>query len=58
VNATQVIAEIKRLSDEQVERVYQYLVSSDNKEDRALAAFDGLSRKGGLAEEEIFALSP
>jgi hypothetical protein len=56
VNATQVIEEIQRLPDEQVERVYQYLFSAENEVDRALAGFDRLPRKGGLTEEEILAL--
>jgi hypothetical protein len=56
MNATQVIEEIQRLPDEQVERVYQYLFSADNEVDRALAAFDRLPRKSGLTEEEILAL--
>jgi hypothetical protein len=56
VNATQVIEEIQRLPDEQVERVYQYLFSAENEMDRALAAFDRLPRKSVLTEEEILAL--
>jgi hypothetical protein len=56
VNATQVIEEIQRMPDEQVERVYQYLFSADSELDRALAAFDRLPRKSGLTEEEILAL--
>jgi hypothetical protein len=56
VNATQVIEEIQRLPDEQIERVYQYLFSAENEVDRALAAFDRLPRKNCLTEEEILAL--
>jgi hypothetical protein len=56
VNATQVIEEIQRLSDEQAEHVYQYLFSTKNELDRALAAFDRLPRKNRLTEEEILAL--
>ena len=56
VNATQVIEEIRRLPDEQVERVYQYLLSADNEVDRALAAFDRLPRKSSLTEDDILAL--
>jgi hypothetical protein len=56
VNATQVIEEIQRLPDEQVERVYQYLFSTERELDRALAAFDRLPRKSRLTEEEILAL--
>jgi hypothetical protein len=56
VNATQVIEEIQRLPDEQVERVYQYLFSTENELDRTLAAFDRLPRKNNLTVEEIPAL--
>ena len=56
MNANQVIEEIQRLPDEQVERVYQYLFSAENELDRALAAFDRLPRKNRLTEEEILAL--
>ncbi len=56
MNATQVIEEIQRLPDEQVERVYEYLFSTESEVDRALAAFDRLPRKSSLSEEEILAL--
>jgi hypothetical protein len=56
VDANQVIEEIQRLSDEQVERVYQYLFSTERELDRALAAFDQLPRNARLTEEEILAL--
>jgi hypothetical protein len=56
MDATQVIEEIQRLPDEQVERVYQYLFSAESEVDRALAAFDRLPRKCCLIEEEILAL--
>ena len=56
VDASQVIEEIQRLPDEQIERVYQYLFSAENEIDRALAAFDRLPRNTSLTEEEILAL--
>jgi len=56
VNATQVIEEIQRLPDDQIERVYHYLFSAESEMDRALAAFDHLPRKACLTEEEILAL--
>jgi|GEM_PF-1600779 len=56
MNATQVIEAIQRLPDEQAERVYDYLFSTDSELDRALAAFDRLPRKDRLTEEEILAL--
>jgi hypothetical protein len=56
VNAAQVIEEIQRLPDEQVERVYEYLFSTESELDRALTAFDHLPRKNRLSEEEILAL--
>jgi hypothetical protein len=56
VNATQVIKEIQRLPDEQVERVYKYLFSTEHEVDRALTAFDRLPRKSCLTEEEILTL--
>ena len=57
MNASEVIEEIQRLPDEQVERVYQYLFSTESELDRALAAFDRLPRKTRLTEEEILALA-
>jgi hypothetical protein len=56
MNATQVIEEIQRLPDDQVERVYEYLFSTERELDRALAAFDSLPREARLTEEEILAL--
>jgi hypothetical protein len=56
MSASQVIEEIQRLPDEQVERVYEYLFSTERELDRALAAFDSLPRKNRLTEEEILAL--
>jgi hypothetical protein len=56
VNAAEVIDGIKRLPDEQVERVYEYLFSTESELDRALAAFDRLPRKNRLTEQEILAL--
>lgn len=56
MNASEVIEEIHRLPDEQVERVYQYLFSTQSELDRLLAAFDRLPRKTRLTEEEILAL--
>jgi uncharacterized coiled-coil DUF342 family protein len=56
MNASEVIEEIQRLPDEQVERVYQYLFSTESELDRALAAFDRLPRNTRLTEEEILAL--
>jgi hypothetical protein len=56
MSAIQVIEEIQRLPDEQVERVYEYLFSTERELDRALAAFDSLPRKTRLTEEEILAL--
>ena len=55
MNAVQVIEEIQRLPDEQVQRVYQYLFSAEAELDRVLAAFDRLPRKIRLTEEEILA---
>ncbi len=40
----QVIKEIQRLPDEEVESVYQYLFSTECELDRLLAAFDRLPR--------------
>jgi hypothetical protein len=45
MNAGQVIEEIQRLPDKQVQRVYQYLFSMERELDRVLAAFDRLPRK-------------
>ncbi len=56
MNATEVIEEIQRLPDEQVERVYQYLFSTERAMDRALATFDRLPRKTRRTEEQILAL--
>jgi uncharacterized coiled-coil DUF342 family protein len=56
MTASEVIEEIQRLPDEQVERVYQYLFSTESELDRALAAFDRLPRNARLTEEEILAL--
>ena len=56
MNATGVIEEIQRLPKEQVERVYQYLFSTESELDRLLAAFDRLPRKVRLTEDEILAL--
>jgi hypothetical protein len=56
MNASEVIEEIQRLPDEQVERVYQYLFSTQSELDRVLAAFDRLPRRTRLTEEEILAL--
>jgi hypothetical protein len=56
VNATQVIEEIQRLPDEQAERIYQYLFSTERELDRVLAAFDRLPRNNRLTEEEILTL--
>jgi hypothetical protein len=56
MSAAQVIEEIQRLPDEQVERVYDYLFSAESELDRALAALDHLPRKNHLTEEEILAL--
>jgi hypothetical protein len=56
MSATQVIEEIQRLPDEQVERVYEYLFSTESELDRALTAFDQLPRKNRLSEEEILDL--
>jgi len=56
MNAGQVIEEIQRLPDKQVQRVYQYLFSMERELDRVLAAFDRLPRKKRLTEEEILAL--
>jgi hypothetical protein len=56
MSAIQVIEEIQRLPDEQVERVYEYLFSTERELDRALTAFDSLPRKTRLTEEEILAL--
>jgi hypothetical protein len=56
VNAAQIIEEIQRLPDEQVQRIYQYLFSADHEADRALSAFDRLPRKSRLKEEKILAL--
>ncbi|MGA2030409.1 MAG: hypothetical protein ABSG87_10095 [Verrucomicrobiota bacterium] len=56
MSAIQVIEEIRRLPDEQVERIYEYLFSTERELDRALAAFDQLPRKTHLTEEEILAL--
>lgn len=57
MSATQVIEEIQRLPDEQVEQVYEYLFSTERELDRALTAFDSLPRKNCLTEEEILNLS-
>ena len=56
MNAGQVIEEIQRLPDKQVQRVYQYLFSMERELDRVLAAFDRLPRKKRLTEQEILAL--
>ena len=56
MNAGQVIEEIQRLPDKQVQRVYQYLFSRERELDRVLAAFDRLPRKKRLTEAEILAL--
>ncbi|MGH7950693.1 MAG: hypothetical protein ACREFE_02065 [Limisphaerales bacterium] len=56
MSVTQVIEEIQRLPDEQVERVYEYLFSTERELDRALTAFDHLPRKTRLTEEEILDL--
>lgn len=56
MNAGQVIEEIQRLPDKQVQRVYQYLFSMERELDRVLSAFDRLPRKKRLTEEEILAL--
>ncbi|MGA2658520.1 MAG: hypothetical protein ABSH34_13535 [Verrucomicrobiota bacterium] len=56
MNASQVIEEIQRLPDEQVERVYEYLFSTESELDRILSAFDRLPRKNPLTEEETLAL--
>jgi hypothetical protein len=56
MSATQVIKEIQRLPDEQVERVYEYLFSTERELDRALTAFDQLPRKNRLSEKEILDL--
>jgi hypothetical protein len=56
MNAAQVIEEIQRLPDEQVQHVYQYLFSTEAELDRVLAAFDRLPRKIRPTEEEILVL--
>lgn len=56
MNASQVIEEIQRLPDQEAERVYEYLFSSESELDRALAAFDRLPRTARLTEEETLAL--
>ena len=56
MSAAQVIEEIERLPNEQVERVYEYLFSTEQELDRVLAAFDRLPRKHSLTEEQILAL--
>ena len=56
MNASQVIEEIQRLPDEQAERVYEYLFSTESELDRILSAFDRLPRKTRLTEEETLAL--
>ena len=56
MNAGQVIEEIQRLPDRQVQQVYRYLFSMERELDRVLAAFDRLPRKKRLTEEEVLAL--
>ncbi len=56
MSATQVIEEIQRLPDKQVERVYEYLFSTERELDRVLSSFDHLPRKNRLTEEEILSL--
>ncbi len=56
MNASQVIEEIQRLRDPELERIYEYRFSTESGLDRALAAFDRLPRTAGLTDEEILAL--
>jgi hypothetical protein len=54
--AVEMIEEIRRLPDQEVALLYDYLLSEESELDRLLAAFDRLSRKSRLTEEEILAL--
>jgi len=56
MDASQVIEQIQGLPEEQVERVYEYLFSTESELDRILSALDRLPRKNPLTEEEILAL--
>lgn len=56
MSATEVIEEIQKLPDQQIEQVFEYLFSSERELDRALTGFDRLPRKNRLSEEEILTL--
>lgn len=56
MDASEVIEQIQRLPDDQVERVYQYLFSTERELGRVLAAFDRLPRGVRLTEDQILTL--
>ena len=56
MSAGELIQEIQRLSDDEAEKVYRYLFSTESELDRLIAAFDQLPRESRLTEEEILAL--
>ena len=56
MEATEVIAQIKRLPEREVAKVYDFLFSAEIELDQLLAAIDRLPRRHSLTEGEILAL--